>query len=54
MADLVEDALTMNSSSFARHDIQVIKEFENNPPVTVEKPLSFQGPSTTCQRGFVV
>jgi PAS domain S-box-containing protein len=36
-ADLVEDALRMNSSSFARHDIQVIKEFENVPPVTVEK-----------------
>jgi signal transduction histidine kinase len=37
MTDLVEDALKMNASSFARHDIQVIKEFENLPPVTVEK-----------------
>ncbi|MEJ0091164.1 MAG: ATP-binding protein [Limisphaerales bacterium] len=37
MTDLVEDALKMNASSFIRHDIQVIKEFENIPPVTVEK-----------------
>jgi PAS domain S-box-containing protein len=37
VTDLVEDALRMNSSSFARHDIQVSKEFENVPPVTVEK-----------------
>jgi PAS domain S-box-containing protein len=37
MADLVEDALQMNSSSLARHDIQIIKEFADVPPVTVEK-----------------
>ena len=37
MVEMVEDALRMNASSFARHDIQVIKDFENIPPVTVEK-----------------
>jgi C4-dicarboxylate-specific signal transduction histidine kinase len=37
VSELVEDALIMNSSSFARHDVQVVKEFENVPPVTVEK-----------------
>ncbi|HEX3855696.1 MAG TPA: ATP-binding protein [Verrucomicrobiae bacterium] len=37
LTDLVEDALKMNASSFARHDIQVIKEFENIPPMTIEK-----------------
>jgi ligand-binding sensor domain-containing protein/signal transduction histidine kinase len=36
-ADLVEDALKVDSSSFAHDDIQVIKEFQNVPPVTVEK-----------------
>src|SRR5664280_227663 len=36
-SDLVEDALRMNASTLARHDIQVIKEFEQMPPVTVEK-----------------
>ena len=37
VTDLVEDALRMNSSGLARHDIQVIKEFEEVPPITVEK-----------------
>jgi urea transport system substrate-binding protein len=37
VTDLIEDALKMNSSSFARHDIHVFREFENVPPVTVEK-----------------
>jgi PAS domain S-box-containing protein len=37
VSDLVEDALRMNSSSFARHDIQVIKDFESMPSLAVEK-----------------
>ncbi len=37
VSDLVEDALRMNASTLARHDIQVIKEFEEMPPLTVEK-----------------
>ncbi len=42
VTDLVEDALRMNSSSFARHDIQVIRDFENVAPVTVEKHKALQ------------
>jgi C4-dicarboxylate-specific signal transduction histidine kinase len=42
MADLIEDALTMNSTSFARHDIHVIKQFEPVPSVTVEKHKAVQ------------
>jgi signal transduction histidine kinase len=37
LTDLVDDALKMNASSFARHDIKVIKEFKPVPPVSVEK-----------------
>jgi C4-dicarboxylate-specific signal transduction histidine kinase len=37
VSDLVEDALRMNASTLARHDIEVIKEFTDTPPVTVEK-----------------
>ncbi len=35
--DLVEETLRMDLSALARHDIQVIKEFKNTPPVLVEK-----------------
>src|SRR5580765_6257152 len=35
MTALVEDALRMNLSSFTRHDIRVIKQFEEVPPVMV-------------------
>ncbi len=37
ITDLVEDALKMNSSSLARHDIIVTKEFQKVPPISVEK-----------------
>jgi PAS domain S-box-containing protein len=36
-ADLVEDALRMNSSSLHRHDVQVVKELEEAPLVAVDK-----------------
>jgi PAS domain S-box-containing protein len=36
-SDLVEDALRMNSSALARHDIQIVREFDAVPPLTVEK-----------------
>jgi PAS domain S-box-containing protein len=42
VADLVEDALKMNISALARHDIQVIKEFEDAPLVTVDKHKALQ------------
>ncbi|MDB6039026.1 MAG: sensor signal transduction histidine kinase [Verrucomicrobiales bacterium] len=35
--DLVEDALKMNATTLARHDIQVIREFHPVLPVMVEK-----------------
>lgn len=34
---LLEDALRMNASAFARHEIQIHKEFETTPVITVEK-----------------
>ncbi len=37
VTDIVDDALRMNSSSFLRHDTQVLTEFENLPPVALEK-----------------
>ena len=37
VADILEDALRMNSTSFARNNIEVIREFEKVPAVTVEK-----------------
>jgi C4-dicarboxylate-specific signal transduction histidine kinase len=36
-ADLMEDTLRMNASSLARQDIQVIREFADVPPLSVEK-----------------
>ena len=35
--ELIRDALQMNASSLARHDIQVIEEFAPAPPLTVDK-----------------
>ena len=35
--ELVDDALRMNSSALARHDIQVIKDFDATAPILVEK-----------------
>jgi PAS domain S-box-containing protein len=37
VSELVEDALRMNASALVRHEVQVIKEFEAAPPVTVDK-----------------
>jgi PAS domain S-box-containing protein len=37
VTELVEDALRMNSSALVRHEVQVIREFEEVPPVTVDK-----------------
>jgi signal transduction histidine kinase len=37
VTELVEDALRINLSGLARHDIEVIKEFKDTPLVTVEK-----------------
>jgi C4-dicarboxylate-specific signal transduction histidine kinase len=37
ITELVEDTLRMNAGAMARHAVQVIREFEDVPPVTVEK-----------------
>jgi len=36
-ADLMEDTLRLNAPSLARHDIEIIREFGNVPPISVEK-----------------
>jgi PAS domain S-box-containing protein len=37
MAELVEDALQINAAALARHGIQVVREFDDVPPVSVDK-----------------
>jgi PAS domain S-box-containing protein len=37
VSELIEDALRMNSSALARHDIQIVKEFGEPAPILVEK-----------------
>ncbi|MCZ7647586.1 MAG: ATP-binding protein [Planctomycetota bacterium] len=37
LGSLVEDALRMNAAAMARHDVQVIRCFESNPVVEVDK-----------------
>ena len=37
IADLVEDTLRMNTDSLAKHEIQIVRDFAEVPPVTVEK-----------------
>ena len=37
VTDLVEDALKMNLSGLTRHEVKVVREFKETPPVTVQK-----------------
>lgn len=37
ISDLVEDALRMNASALTRHDVHIVREFMEVPPVTIEK-----------------
>jgi C4-dicarboxylate-specific signal transduction histidine kinase len=37
IAELIEDTLRMNTESLAHHDVRVVREFAEVPPVTVEK-----------------
>jgi PAS domain S-box-containing protein len=37
LADLVQDTLRMSAESFANHDLRVVRDFAEVPPVTVEK-----------------
>jgi signal transduction histidine kinase len=37
LADLVEDALSMHTAAYQRHSVQVIREFGDVPPITVDR-----------------
>jgi PAS domain S-box-containing protein len=37
VANLVEDSLRMNAGALSRHEVEVIREFEDVPPLNVEK-----------------
>jgi PAS domain S-box-containing protein len=37
ITDLIDDAVSMNAGAFARHEVKLIREFEVNPEVSVEK-----------------
>jgi PAS domain S-box-containing protein len=37
VAELVEDALRMNAATLARHDVQIVREYAEAPPLLVEK-----------------
>jgi len=37
VTDLIEDSLRMNSGALARHQVQVVREFQPVPPLNVEK-----------------
>jgi C4-dicarboxylate-specific signal transduction histidine kinase len=39
---LFEDALRMNAVALSRHDVEVVREFEEAPPVQVERHKVFQ------------
>jgi PAS domain S-box-containing protein len=41
-AALVEDALEMNDAAFDRHRVEVLREFEETPPVRVDKHKALQ------------
>jgi ligand-binding sensor domain-containing protein/signal transduction histidine kinase len=37
VAELVEDSLRINSGSLARHGVQIIREYQEVPPINIEK-----------------
>src|SRR6185436_17579351 len=37
VVNLVEDSMSMNEGAFSRHGVEVIREFENVPPMNLEK-----------------
>lgn len=42
VSDLVEDALRMNAAALARHDIDVVRDFQARPVINVEKSKVLQ------------
>jgi len=37
LADLVEDALSMHTAAYQRHSVEVIREFRDVPPITIDR-----------------
>jgi PAS domain S-box-containing protein len=37
ISDLIEDALRMNAAALTRHEVEVVREFAEIPPVTIDK-----------------
>jgi len=37
IADLIEDALQLNACTFARHGIEIVREFQSVPPIPVDR-----------------
>jgi signal transduction histidine kinase len=37
LVDLVEEAVQLNSASFSRHDIALVRDYRVNPTITIEK-----------------
>ncbi len=37
VVDLVEDALRMNAGAFVRHDVELVRDYQAHPTITVEK-----------------
>jgi signal transduction histidine kinase len=42
VTDLVEDALRLNEGSLARHDVKLVRDFQEVPPMSVEKHKMLQ------------
>ena len=40
--DLVEDALRMNAAALARHDVSVVREYQDSAPIAIEKQKVLQ------------
>jgi PAS domain S-box-containing protein len=42
VADLVEDSLRMNADTLMRHEVEVVRDYDEVPPITVEKHKAVQ------------
>jgi PAS domain S-box-containing protein len=42
VSELVEDALRMNDGAMMRHEVQVVRDFQPTPPITVDRHKAFQ------------
>ena len=40
--DLVEDSLRINADALTRHDVEVVREYDEVPPITIEKHKAMQ------------